>query len=208
MVFNVFLLQETGSIRPGVIGGSKPRVATPDVEKRIEDYRRENPRIFSWEIKDRLVKEGICDPNTAPSTSSISRLLRGNGQYEHGEGGGSDEDKNAFDLGLAQDLMNGPANLALSSLSSSPLTGGPSTSPVHSQTNIGLTNSTKQHKHTIDGILAPDSRIKDDGKFRHLGDSPFFHSIRSNRGPCCRMLTRSAVDGRVNGADGRDDCVR
>ncbi|XP_034951416.1 segmentation protein paired-like isoform X2 [Chelonus insularis] len=32
--------QETGSIRPGVIGGSKPRVATPEVENRIEEYRR------------------------------------------------------------------------------------------------------------------------------------------------------------------------
>lgn len=48
--------QETGSIRPGVIGGSKPRVATPDVERRIDDYRKENPGIFTWEIRDRLVK--------------------------------------------------------------------------------------------------------------------------------------------------------
>lgn len=45
--------QETGSIRPGVIGGSKPRVATPDVERRIEEYKTENPGIFSWEIRDR-----------------------------------------------------------------------------------------------------------------------------------------------------------
>ncbi|KAF7492257.1 Paired box protein Pax-3-B [Sarcoptes scabiei] len=69
--------QETGSIRPGVIGGSKPRVATPDIEKRIEEYRKENPGIFSWEIRDRLIKEGLCDRTTAPSVSSISRLLRG-----------------------------------------------------------------------------------------------------------------------------------
>lgn len=48
--------QETGSIRPGVIGGSKPRVATPEVEKRIEDYKKENPGIFSWEIRERLIK--------------------------------------------------------------------------------------------------------------------------------------------------------
>lgn len=48
--------QETGSIRPGVIGGSKPRVSTPDVERRIEDYRKENPNIYTWEIRDRLVK--------------------------------------------------------------------------------------------------------------------------------------------------------
>lgn len=69
--------QETGSIRPGVIGGSKPRVATPEVEARIEDYKRENPGAFSWEIRDRLIKEGMCDRTSAPSVSAISRLLRG-----------------------------------------------------------------------------------------------------------------------------------
>ena len=51
--------QETGSIRPGVIGGSKPRVATPEVEQRIEDYKKANPGIFSWEIRDRLIKVGL-----------------------------------------------------------------------------------------------------------------------------------------------------
>jgi paired box protein 3/7 len=68
-----------------VIGGSKPRVATPEVENRIEQYKRENPSIFSWEIRDRLVKEGICDRSTAPSVSAISRLLRGKGGECDGE---------------------------------------------------------------------------------------------------------------------------
>ncbi|CAG5979783.1 unnamed protein product [Menidia menidia] len=112
--------QETGSIRPGAIGGSKPRVsgaprpsdrvtaargqgggkhgvtvaravqhltelmwivqvaqvATPDVEKRIEEYKRENPGMFSWEIRDKLLKDGVCDRSTVPSVSSISRVLR------------------------------------------------------------------------------------------------------------------------------------
>ncbi|CAH0564723.1 unnamed protein product [Brassicogethes aeneus] len=69
--------QETGSIRPGVIGGSKPRVATAEVESRIEQLKKDNGGIFSWEIRDRLIKEGVCDKNSAPSVSSISRLLRG-----------------------------------------------------------------------------------------------------------------------------------
>ncbi|XP_029995762.1 paired box protein Pax-7-like [Sphaeramia orbicularis] len=75
--------QETGSIRPGAIGGSKPRqVATPDVEKRIEEYKRDNPGMFSWEIRDKLLKDGVCDRSTVPSgeassVSSISRVLRG-----------------------------------------------------------------------------------------------------------------------------------
>jgi paired box protein 3/7 len=75
-----------------VIGGSKPRVATPEVENRIEQYKRENPSIFSWEIRDRLVKEGICDRSTAPSVSAISRLLRGKG----GECDGESKDDLAF----------------------------------------------------------------------------------------------------------------
>lgn len=82
-------MQETGSIRPGVIGGSKPRVATPEVETRIQDYKRENPGIFSYEIKERLIREGICDRSSVPSNSAISRLLRGV------EGGGEDDPKSS-----------------------------------------------------------------------------------------------------------------
>ncbi|XP_012282435.1 protein gooseberry-neuro [Orussus abietinus] len=74
--------QETGSIRPGVIGGSKPRVATPEVEARIEELKRDNPGIFSWEIRDKLMKEGFSDP---PSVSSISRLLRGGRPSDDGK---------------------------------------------------------------------------------------------------------------------------
>ena len=58
--------QETGSIRPGVIGGSKPKSSgssasgsiNNDAERKAEDYRREtaNSNIFSWEFRDRPVK--------------------------------------------------------------------------------------------------------------------------------------------------------
>ena len=41
--------------------------------------RKQNPGIFSWEIRDKLIKENVCDKNSAPSVSSISRLLRGGG---------------------------------------------------------------------------------------------------------------------------------
>ncbi|ALC42819.1 gsb [Drosophila busckii] len=68
--------QETGSIRPGVIGGSKPRVATPDIEARIEELKQTQPGIFSWEIRAKLIEAGVCDKQNAPSVSSISRLLR------------------------------------------------------------------------------------------------------------------------------------
>uniref|UniRef100_A0A665V8N1 Paired box 6b n=1 Tax=Echeneis naucrates TaxID=173247 RepID=A0A665V8N1_ECHNA len=67
---------ETGSIRPRAIGGSKPRVATPEVVAKIAQYKRECPSIFAWEIRDRLLSEGICTNDNIPSVSSINRVLR------------------------------------------------------------------------------------------------------------------------------------
>nr|VZI16515.1 unnamed protein product [Spirometra erinaceieuropaei] len=58
---------ETGSIRPKAIGGSKPRVATHTVVSKISQYKRECPSIFAWEIRDRLLQDGV---------SSINRVLR------------------------------------------------------------------------------------------------------------------------------------
>eukprot|EP00090_Calanus_glacialis_P015409 TRINITY_DN24320_c0_g1_i2.p1 TRINITY_DN24320_c0_g1~~TRINITY_DN24320_c0_g1_i2.p1 ORF type:complete len:366 (+),score=109.96 TRINITY_DN24320_c0_g1_i2:61-1098(+) len=88
--------QETGSIRPGVVGGSKPKVATPEIESKIEEYKNKNQGIFSWEIRDNLIKDGLCDKDTVPSVSSISRLLRGGeGDEDSVDGqnslGGSDD---------------------------------------------------------------------------------------------------------------------
>jgi len=76
--------QETGSIKPGIIGGSgknnnnKAGDKSQDetIDKRIEEYRVENPGIFSWEIRDKLVEDGVCTPDTAPSVSAISRMLK------------------------------------------------------------------------------------------------------------------------------------
>lgn len=64
---------ETGSIKPGVIGGSKPKVATPKVVEKIAEYKKHNPTMFAWEIRDRLLTEGVCDSDTVPSVSSINR---------------------------------------------------------------------------------------------------------------------------------------
>ncbi|XP_042869915.1 paired box protein Pax-9-like [Penaeus japonicus] len=66
-----------GTIRPpGMIGGSKPKVATPQVVNKIEQYKRENPTIFAWEIREKLISESVCTNSTAPSVSSINRILR------------------------------------------------------------------------------------------------------------------------------------
>ncbi|XP_008478567.1 uncharacterized protein LOC103515404 [Diaphorina citri] len=67
---------ETGSFKAGVIGGSKPKVATAPVVDAIASYKRENPTMFAWEIRDRLLAEGICSQDNVPSVSSINRIVR------------------------------------------------------------------------------------------------------------------------------------
>ncbi|KJH49008.1 paired box' domain protein [Dictyocaulus viviparus] len=67
---------ETGSVKPGVIGGSKPKVATPRVVGCIAAYKRANPTMFAWEIREKLLQERICDPDNVPSVSSINRIVR------------------------------------------------------------------------------------------------------------------------------------
>ena len=67
---------ETGSIRPGVIGGSKPKVATPSVVHKISEYKLQNPTMFAWEIRDRLLGDQVCDVQSVPSVSSINRIVR------------------------------------------------------------------------------------------------------------------------------------
>lgn len=47
---------ETGSIKPGVIGGSKPKVATREVTQAIARYKCANPTMFAWEIRVRKVQ--------------------------------------------------------------------------------------------------------------------------------------------------------
>ncbi|KAK4299563.1 hypothetical protein Pmani_028164 [Petrolisthes manimaculis] len=83
---------ETGSILPGAIGGSKPRVSTPGVVSSIREYKRLNPGMFAWEIRTRLAQDGICPHAHLPSISSINRILRAT-THTHGPGGGDEEDR-------------------------------------------------------------------------------------------------------------------
>lgn len=88
---------QTGSIRPGSIGGSKPKqVTTPQVVKRIIELKCESPTLFAWEIRDLLIRERSqhqqiqrqqqannyhtqstnSNQFVIPSISSINRILR------------------------------------------------------------------------------------------------------------------------------------
>ena len=106
--------QETGSIKPGIIGGSKTGGKSvkevDNIEKHIDEYRRENPGIFSWEIRDKLIESGVFSVETVPSVASISSMLKqeggntivNNNHSIHGilGGGGSDEDDVDTEPGL------------------------------------------------------------------------------------------------------------
>ena len=75
LVFRRFVCRfyETGSIKPGLIGGSKPKVATNSVVDQITKYKHDNPTMFAWEIRDQLLADGICTSDSVPSVSSINR---------------------------------------------------------------------------------------------------------------------------------------
>lgn len=94
---------ETGSIKPGSIGGSKPKhVTTPQIVQKILKLKQENPALFAWEIRDLLRRELFQSRSASvaasssssrdtdvsssiPSISSINRILRGgmsSGSYD------------------------------------------------------------------------------------------------------------------------------
>ena len=76
--------QETGSIKPGSIGGSKQKIVPIEVENKIDAWRFENPGIFSWEIRDRLLKENVVDRLSVPTVSTLSRMLRAKNEGIYG----------------------------------------------------------------------------------------------------------------------------
>uniref|UniRef100_A0A673CSI0 Paired domain-containing protein n=1 Tax=Sphaeramia orbicularis TaxID=375764 RepID=A0A673CSI0_9TELE len=137
---------ETGSIKPGVIGGSKPKVATPKVVDKIAEYKRQNPTMFAWEIRDRLLAEGVCDNDTVPSVSSINRIIRTKVQQQfHPSPDGS------------VTPLSTPGHTIVPSTASPPVTSA-SNDPVGS--------------YSINGILGiprsnGEKRKRDDGKGRH-----------------------------------------
>ena len=62
--------------RVGRVGGSKPKVATPEVVNKIEALKREKHDMFAWEIREKLIESKFCHPSLCPSISSINRILR------------------------------------------------------------------------------------------------------------------------------------
>ena len=67
---------DTGSFEPGRAKRKTSRDVSSEVKNKIEEYRRTAPGIFSWEVKEKLVADGLCTKESLPPLTVISRLLR------------------------------------------------------------------------------------------------------------------------------------
>ena len=70
------LFSSRGCLRPGVIGGSRPRVSTGRVVRAVKSIKETSPGMFAWEVRKRLLEEGVCTLENVPSVSSVSRIVR------------------------------------------------------------------------------------------------------------------------------------
>ena len=67
--------RETGEVNPAQNVG-RPRVITKPIERKIKEYWAADPGIFCWEIRERLLREEVCQSSDLPSLSSIGRVLK------------------------------------------------------------------------------------------------------------------------------------
>ncbi|XP_055548934.1 paired box pox-neuro protein [Wyeomyia smithii] len=131
---------ETGSIRPGSIGGSKTKqVATPTVVKKILRFKQENPGMFAWEIRDQLLAQRICDPNTIPSVSSVNRILRNGGLW-------------------TDDMTSNEQMMRDSSPSSSYMTSKAMSHPLYSQTLEQHHALLNQYRYSMASAVSPGAK--------------------------------------------------
>ena len=85
--------------------------------------------MFAWEIRDRLIEDNVCDKQTAPSVSSISRILRnkiGNIFYSSHKDDEENETTKSGSKRSRTKKQKTQKAVASQSLASSPETGPPS----------------------------------------------------------------------------------
>ncbi|KAL3875484.1 hypothetical protein ACJMK2_033430, partial [Sinanodonta woodiana] len=148
---------ETGSIKPGVIGGSKPKVATPTVVEAITRYKQENPTMFAWEIRDRLLSEGVCSSDNVPSVSSINRIVRNRAAdraKKYDSGNQSDEGSPVSNTSPNGDVMQRQGTYSISGILGISPQGAPSLTAEP-------TNGKRKHESAVTNGHDPD--MKADG---------------------------------------------
>ncbi|XP_020625856.1 paired box protein Pax-3-B-like [Orbicella faveolata] len=134
----------TGSIQAGGESAGRPRVITPRIAQRIMEYRKEQPGLFSWEIRDRLVQENLCSKESPPSLSSISRLLKNKHNLDTAQGIIRKRNSNSY---MIASILNLPSSQSSSSIP-----------PSMSSTSIDSRGKMVEQKQTENTQDAEDSR--------------------------------------------------
>ncbi|XP_020910178.1 paired box protein Pax-5 isoform X2 [Exaiptasia diaphana] len=163
---------ETGSIKPGVIGGSKPKVATPGVVTKIAEYKMSNPTMFAWEIRDRLLSENVCTSDNVPSVSSINRIVRNriNNTDKNNNGKPNPNDNPQLEMNPKTERDFQGMNIPRSSYSISGLLGIP--------LQAGQLTSPSKRKHSVESNESTGSHSDDEG---HDPNSPHMRAKLSRR---------------------------
>lgn len=66
-----------GTVIPFSCGGHNPQKLTEDILECIEIWKLLKPSIYTREIQNRLLVEGVCDINSLPSLSTINNAIHG-----------------------------------------------------------------------------------------------------------------------------------
>ncbi|KAK3735377.1 hypothetical protein QZH41_008709 [Actinostola sp. cb2023] len=68
--------QETGSVEPGAAPSYKRKEISQVILVKIEEYVRVQQDIFSWEVRDRLIREKVCSKLSVPSLEAVSKVIK------------------------------------------------------------------------------------------------------------------------------------
>uniref|UniRef100_A0A914VXN2 Paired domain-containing protein n=1 Tax=Plectus sambesii TaxID=2011161 RepID=A0A914VXN2_9BILA len=72
----VMKYKATGSVEAKKIGGSNPKKTVPAVVEAIIKHKTNEPQLKTWELRDRLIADAVCDTSSIPTIPSINRIIR------------------------------------------------------------------------------------------------------------------------------------
>lgn len=70
---------ETGSCEAGSVpkrNRKRSQIVNPIIELKITEYMERQPGIFSWEVRELLLKDEVCTRENLPTLNAISLMLK------------------------------------------------------------------------------------------------------------------------------------